>query len=376
MKNQEQEEQKDQSTPLQDLKAVLNDPQKALRLGLFNAERHTEQDAFLKWEGSELGSTQDIISGYKGMVKSIDQPLSRELINEIRTSMYQEGQKSRYGWVLKSGHSDINRLYRDDISEERFFGLSGITKEKSEEMNDDAALLKSRLLSKISRPGKDMIVEEPEEPYFVFNSERNVHATPKYELAGAMFESQDYMELIIEDYNKNIESSTTKDAKIETISTLVRDLERVHPYVDFNCRTFAVLVLNRELVKNELQPAILEDPNMFDYETIDNLKGLISQGQHNFQNLAKTGLVHEQDPTNQQWLEAIPQDKKGVIAQFHKVTQDSYKDVMRVKEKKEVLQKVIEEAKIIGSNLQGLQVQSRKPSNIIITKKDNRSQSR
>jgi hypothetical protein len=46
MKNQEQEEQKDQSTPLQDLKAVLNDPQKALRLGLFNAERHTEQDAF------------------------------------------------------------------------------------------------------------------------------------------------------------------------------------------------------------------------------------------------------------------------------------------------------------------------------------------
>lgn len=375
MKNQEQEEQKDQSTPLQDLKAVLNDPQKALRLGLFNADRHTEQDAFGKWEASELGSTQDIISGYKGMVKSIDQPLSRELINEIRTSMYQEWQKSSYGGVLKSG-SDINRLY--NLLEAREFPLPGMTEKKSEEMNAESELLRSRLLSKrrdlsLKKNGK-LIAEIPEEPYSVIKCRE--YPTPEYVFLGATSESQDYMELIIEDYNKNIESSTTKDAKIETISTLVRDLERVHPYVDFNCRTFAVLVLNRELVKNKFQPAILEDPNMFDYETIDNLKGLIRQGQHNFQNLARTGLVHAKDPTNQQWLEAIPQDKKGVIAQFHKVTQDSYKDVMRVKEKKEVLQKVIEEAKIIGSNLQGLQVQSRKPSNIIITKKDNRSQSR
>ena len=37
------------------------------------------------------------------------------------------------------------------------------------------------------------------------------------------------------------------------------DLERMHPYKDFNCRTFAVFLLNKELIRNNLTPSMMED---------------------------------------------------------------------------------------------------------------------
>ena len=42
------------------------------------------------------------------------------------------------------------------------------------------------------------------------------------------------------------------------------DLERIHPYLDFNCRTFAVFLLNKELLRQNMTPSIMENPNNFD----------------------------------------------------------------------------------------------------------------
>ena len=35
--------------------------------------------------------------------------------------------------------------------------------------------------------------------------------------------------------------------------------------MDFNCRTFAVFLLNKELIRHNLTPTIMEDPNNFDF---------------------------------------------------------------------------------------------------------------
>ena len=43
------------------------------------------------------------------------------------------------------------------------------------------------------------------------------------------------------------------------------DLKRIHPYLDFNCRTFAVFLLNKELIRHNLEPSLIEDPNDFDF---------------------------------------------------------------------------------------------------------------
>ena len=50
---------------------------------------------------------------------------------------------------------------------------------------------------------------------------------------------------------------------------LITSLERIHPFLDFNCRTFAVFLLNKELIRRNMSPSIMEDPNIFDYKTID-----------------------------------------------------------------------------------------------------------
>ena len=43
----------------------------------------------------------------------------------------------------------------------------------------------------------------------------------------------------------------------------------MHPYYDYNCRTFAVFMLNKELIRHSLYPSLMEDPNTFDYMTVD-----------------------------------------------------------------------------------------------------------
>ncbi|XVN43139.1 MAG: hypothetical protein RCG15_02310 [Candidatus Rickettsia vulgarisii] len=42
---------------LEDLQKILNDPEKAIRLGAFNGDRHTDENAFAKWGKAEPGCT-------------------------------------------------------------------------------------------------------------------------------------------------------------------------------------------------------------------------------------------------------------------------------------------------------------------------------
>ena len=56
------------------------------------------------------------------------------------------------------------------------------------------------------------------------------------------------------------------------------DLERMHPYLDFNCRTFAVILLNKELLRREYDLSIMDDPNDFDYQTLQELKEEVIKG--------------------------------------------------------------------------------------------------
>lgn len=52
----------------------------------------------------------------------------------------------------------------------------------------------------------------------------------------------------------------------------------MHPYADYNCRTFAVFLLNKELIRHNMKPSIMEDPNDFDYMTIQESVEEIKRG--------------------------------------------------------------------------------------------------
>ncbi|KGP64197.1 hypothetical protein EP47_03840 [Legionella norrlandica] len=84
---------------------------------------------------------------------------------------------------------------------------------------------------------------------------------------------------IIEDYYKEKEAANDPDKKLTAIVNLVQRLEQLHPFGDANCRTFCMLLLNRELLNNQMDPAMVKDPNNFDMQSKSELIDLVKEGQ-------------------------------------------------------------------------------------------------
>lgn len=70
-------------------------------------------------------------------------------------------------------------------------------------------------------------------------------------------------------------------AQLKAIVKMCRSLERLHPFLDGNTRTFG-LILNRELVNHGFKPAILDNPRRFDGHTLDESVIEVIAGMENF----------------------------------------------------------------------------------------------
>ena len=304
-----------QDLNLGNLKLILNDPNKAIRLGIFNADRHIDKKAFSRWEEAEPGSTNGIIQAYHQMAESIHTELSCAVFNQIRLQFFDGRQQ--YGNRHVRMQASIN-----DIGKPCGFSISSkkATSEELEQLNKDALALQQEL-------------GLPTLPYHYDTLSKTVTGAGSVIMAGSEEKTSNsaeivegYINKIIERYNtKNNADSLSEENRLDNILELSRDLERVHPYMDFNCRTFNVLILNRELIKNGFAPCIMEDPNVFDYKNLTDLRALVIDGQQNFKSLLETGLVHAKDPSNQQWYNAITSWQTQ--EQFHKVTHQQYQEL-------------------------------------------------
>lgn len=66
--------------------------------------------------------------------------------------------------------------------------------------------------------------------------------------------------------------------KLDVIIELVQKIERLHPFIDGNCRTLVMLVLNKELIRNGFKPTMLCNPNRFDFFATEQLRQDIIDG--------------------------------------------------------------------------------------------------
>ncbi|MFW2532931.1 MULTISPECIES: Fic family protein [unclassified Legionella] len=66
--------------------------------------------------------------------------------------------------------------------------------------------------------------------------------------------------------------------KLDVIIELVQKIERLHPFIDGNCRTLVMLVLNKELIRNGFKPTMLWNPNRFDFFATEQLRQDIIDG--------------------------------------------------------------------------------------------------
>jgi hypothetical protein len=137
---------------------------------------------------------------------------------------------------------------------------------------------------------------------------------------------------ILENYHQMIDglSSRAQHAGpkqiIKAICQMVSDLERLHPYGDGNCRTFGLILLNRELVRHGLVPTMMDDPNQFDGFAHEELVAKVIEGQQRYQEILDNhGL--EQTPFRSPHVflkssgERIP---KGQLGRYNLVDMDLF----------------------------------------------------
>ena len=55
---------------------------------------------------------------------------------------------------------------------------------------------------------------------------------------------------------------------MKKLTNPITDLERVYPFADYNYGTFAIYMINKELIKTKIMQSVMEDLNNFDFVTI------------------------------------------------------------------------------------------------------------
>ncbi len=97
------------------------------------------------------------------------------------------------------------------------------------------------------------------------------------------------IEYTIKKYKTDINKAQTEDQKIEVIIDCCRRLGVIHPFSDANGRTIQILVLNKLLMDNGLNPTVLQDQGQMIGGEKTELVKLIKEGQVYLQNLDNLG---------------------------------------------------------------------------------------
>jgi hypothetical protein len=101
-----------------------------------------------------------------------------------------------------------------------------------------------------------------------------------------------FANLVLDIYYQEIEKlgaahDDTRDARLTAIVRCCQDLDQLHLFVDGNIRTIVFLLMNKLLMENDMEPAILHEPNVFDCKSVGELKNAVLAGQAKFASLKR-----------------------------------------------------------------------------------------
>lgn len=80
-------------------------------------------------------------------------------------------------------------------------------------------------------------------------------------------------------------ADTREQAILHSIAQCCQDLDQHHLFEDGNIRTIVFLCMNKLLLQNGYSPALWKDPNYIDMHSVEEIVGLIRDGQKAYQRL-------------------------------------------------------------------------------------------
>jgi hypothetical protein len=102
---------------------------------------------------------------------------------------------------------------------------------------------------------------------------------------GIIKKTQKSIRPYLDHYQSQILKTKTLYGKLMAMSELLRTLEVYHIFPDGNQRTYAFLMLNKLLIENNIPPAILDEPDMFDgHYSVQELSERLLSGIKNYLN--------------------------------------------------------------------------------------------
>lgn len=119
-------------------------------------------------------------------------------------------------------------------------------------------------------------------------------------------------EKLILNYNHAIKKTENVLEKLDVIIQFIQDSEQLHPFLDGNCRTLCMLLLNHLLLQHGFPPVILDDPNQFDCLSLQELRQKVICGMENTIELIKKGFIY--DIKTKEILKSLSQEEKDYFA--------------------------------------------------------------
>jgi hypothetical protein len=160
-----------------------------------------------------------------------------------------------------------------------------------------------------------------------------------------------HFQKMIKDYLISIKVITQPIDKIKRIVEFVTECEQSHPYLDGNCRTFCVLMLNYLLMQNNFPPVIMDDPNKFDMCDVNTLVETVISGMQ-----ATLSLLKHKELYGEKTDEIL----KGHNDASRKIFNESY-EVLKKHFQPSILPVVTPAVPVMTrANLQALGISSRK----------------
>lgn len=216
---------------------------------------------------SESGYLHGVLNGWNTSMKGVNERLDAKFIAKLHQACCPRDAPDKKELLMNGFDLHLGEnMTQAGLQELREFGaemqksMPGFavtsSREKFAEFNERLAAAK---------PGEQVLADEPQ-------GDRAVSAHPEVPFSTLL----KHMDRFVTQYHHDIRHSKNDEQRLAHIVDLCQKLERLHPFPDGNCRTFGILLLNNLLVRNGLPLTMLNDPNILDgwsrQEVIDEVK--------------------------------------------------------------------------------------------------------